>query len=472
MRDRILWLAAIVLVSFLAIWPFVSREALPAATDAELHIYRLAELARLVSAGELYPRIAPNFYYGYGYPIFNYYAPFSYYLGLLPMAVGFSAVQAVKLVFIFGLLLGAFGMAGFVRRYWGPHAGLIAAAAYIYAPFVHFVEAHARGDLPESLSLGLLPLAFWAMAVLSEKRTTRHWLVAVGIVAVIVLTHNLMALVFAALLAAWLCWAWLVKSDSRGDVYWRGAALLAGILLASFFWLPVFLERDAVNLGSLIGQGDHFDFRNHFLSLRTLFSAPTLLDWGATEPEFAFNLGLPQIALGLMGTVSLAYRWRRENRQLFLRWLFYLVGLLLILLLMLPISTPVWSLVPLLPFLQFPWRLLGVATFCLAVLGAVGAHEALAQISKRWGNSAATWSGGIALGVILATSMPLAQPPPWNPDFGPTSAGRVLDIELSGRWLGTTSTADFVPVTVEVMPKPQPSVMAGLSSGGPVDRIN
>ena len=45
--------------------------------------FRLAELSYLLRGGEFYPRWAPNFYHGYGYPIFNYYAPLTYYLGSL-----------------------------------------------------------------------------------------------------------------------------------------------------------------------------------------------------------------------------------------------------------------------------------------------------------------------------------------------------------------------------------------------------
>ena len=44
----------------IAAWPFLARASLPAETDAELHIFRLAELARLVRGGVLYPRWAPK----------------------------------------------------------------------------------------------------------------------------------------------------------------------------------------------------------------------------------------------------------------------------------------------------------------------------------------------------------------------------------------------------------------------------
>jgi hypothetical protein len=45
-------------------------------------------------------------------------------------------------------------------------------------------------------------------------------------------------------------------------------------------------------------------------------------------------------------------------------------------------------------------------------------------------------------------------------------------IENTGRWLGTTSTADYVPVTVESLPQRKGSVVANFGLGLPPDRIN
>ncbi|GAG35601.1 unnamed protein product, partial [marine sediment metagenome] len=67
-------------LALVAAVPFLTRPGLPRQTDAELHVYRAAELGHALRAGAFYPRWAPDFYYGYGYPIFNYYAPLTYYL--------------------------------------------------------------------------------------------------------------------------------------------------------------------------------------------------------------------------------------------------------------------------------------------------------------------------------------------------------------------------------------------------------
>ena len=62
-------------LALLAAMPFLTRPDLPRGTDAELHVFRAAEMGYSLRAGDHFPRWAPDFYYGYGYPIFNYYAP-------------------------------------------------------------------------------------------------------------------------------------------------------------------------------------------------------------------------------------------------------------------------------------------------------------------------------------------------------------------------------------------------------------
>ena len=60
----------------------VTTFSLAASFDGLLHLYRLVELDHLIAEGVWFPRWAPDFVYGFGYPIFNYYAPLSYYLSL------------------------------------------------------------------------------------------------------------------------------------------------------------------------------------------------------------------------------------------------------------------------------------------------------------------------------------------------------------------------------------------------------
>ncbi|WP_420644339.1 6-pyruvoyl-tetrahydropterin synthase-related protein [Candidatus Leptofilum sp.] len=453
----------VLLICLLALWPFIGRASLPQETDAELHIFRLLELSHLVRGGEFYPRWAPNFYHGYGYPIFNYYAPLTYYVGLVfELLPGLDAVAGVKAVFVFGLLGAGFGMYGFVRDNWGRPSGYLAAAVYVYAPYVQYVDPIARGALAEAFSLGVFPLALWSLDRLRRQPTRGRWGTAVLLTTAVILSHNLMALLFFGLLAAWVLWQTFTRRGDSPGWRWLWAALGLGLGTAAFFWLPVLLERNAVNLNTLIGAGDNYDFRTHFLSWREVL-APTLrLDWGATEPVFRFNLGLAQWVLGGVGLILLLLRWVKQAGQM----LFFALAAALLTFMLLPASTFLWEATPILPFFQFPWRLLGGTVAMLAILAGAG----LDAVLTRW-PKLRVWGTAVPITFCLLTALPLTQPAPW-PDFGDVFTFRMSLIEHSGRWLGTTSTADYVPATVDTVPSRNGKVVAGFQNNEPLDRVN
>ncbi len=464
-------------VAIIAVWPFLSRASLPEGSDAELHIFRLAELSYLLRGGELYPRWAPNFYHGYGYPIFNYYAPLTYYAGfLVEILPRLDAVDGVKAVFVLGILFSAFGMYGFVRDNWGRRAGYVAAAVFIYAPYVQYVDPHARGVLPESFSFGVFALALWALDRLWRVGGRYPFLTSAFLVAAVILAHNLMGLLFFGLLCAWAVWRLLLATEARARrpaAAHLGLALLAGLGMAALFWLPVFLERELVNLSTLLGQQDNYDFHTHFLSAAELLAPSLRLDWGASEPAFRFNLGVAQWLLGGLGLLLLLLRKVSQPHHL----AFFALALAALIFLMLPASTFVWETLPFLPYFQFPWRLLGAVSAMLAVLAGAGCAALLAALAQRapegkgpW-RSADSWlaAGLVALPMLLG--LPLSQPAPW-PDFNEVNQLRMTLIENTGRWLGTTSTADYVPVSVESLPERKGSVVANFGLGLPPDRIN
>ena len=71
----------VVLVLFVGLYaaqPLLDRRIAEGA-DTLLHLFRLTQVDALLDQGILFSRWSPDLAYGYGYPLFNYYAPLSYY---------------------------------------------------------------------------------------------------------------------------------------------------------------------------------------------------------------------------------------------------------------------------------------------------------------------------------------------------------------------------------------------------------
>ena len=486
-------LVLVVALSLLAALPFLANAGLPRETDAELHVFRVAELTHAIREGVLYPRWAPNFWYGYGYPFFNYYGSLTYYLAAgYSLLTGNGPVEGARFVFILGLVLAGVGTYSFVRRRWNAGAGVVAAVVYAFSPYVMLVDPHMRGDLAEAFALGLFPGVLWAFDRLLVEGQGRHIITAMLLLAALIFTHNLMALIFFILLCGWLAWLRLV-APAR---FWRRGllAVLLGLGAASFFWIPVLLEANQVQLDRLVGPG-HFDYQQHFLSISELLRSSPPLDLGAANPAYAHNLGTAAWVLALVGGAAMLFQWQRgappaqahtatvdEWRDLLKSGAlneippppggsrdaaYFALAALVLVLLLLPISGVVWQAVPAMPVLQFPWRLLGPAAFCLAVI---------AGASTRWlhylPGTARVAGLGVLVAVPLFAAIPALYPPEWGTDFGETTPQAYLAFERSGVALGTTAGGEFLPSTVLMPPGPQTTLIDSYAGPGPVDKVN
>ena len=156
------------LMALPAMLPLLLNAGLPNTADGVLHLYRTFELDRAWREGVFYPRIAPDFAYGYGYPIFNYYAPLFYFMGQALHVVGISLEWALKAAILITFYLYPLGMYLFARRWLPRAAALAAAVAYLYAPY-RFYEAFIQGDYPQFLALAIVPFCLWAV---SPRRET------------------------------------------------------------------------------------------------------------------------------------------------------------------------------------------------------------------------------------------------------------------------------------------------------------
>lgn len=446
------YLLAVLLIVVIAAMPLLTRPGLPRHTDLELHVFRAAEFQGLLADRPLdYPRWAPDFYYGYGYPIFNYYAPLTYYAATAFASIpGVAIVDGMKGVLLLTFALAAYGAFFLGRRHFGSTGGLVASAAYTLSPYVVFIDPFMRGDAAEFLALGCLPWLFLAFD--RPMANTRQIAFAALALAAFVFSHNLLAIVGVGWLAAWLLWRGLTFDGARRWLRDLAAIALAAAI-AAVFWLPFVAERGAVRL-DVAGPG-HFDFRNHFIELGTLLRPSPVLDFGATTPHFIYNLGLLQWLLALPALLA----WRRTARTA----LFFALAALLLIFLVTPASAFVWEGIPAAAIMQFPWRFLGPIALALAMCAAY-----TTSLVRR-----IRFASPIALAMVLGFALPTLYPPLWDADFGDASPRGSIEFELRGVALGTTSTGDFLPATVSQLPAPAQSLLDAYARGAThIDRFD
>src|SRR6266542_1995796 len=89
--------ACLVAIASTATWPFVDPTFdYFKLDDGRSHGLRLYLFDHLLSRGVLYPRWVPDLALGYGYPLFNYYSPGTYYVAELFHTLGVPIYNALQ----------------------------------------------------------------------------------------------------------------------------------------------------------------------------------------------------------------------------------------------------------------------------------------------------------------------------------------------------------------------------------------
>src|SRR5687768_15277456 len=224
--------AALAVLALPLLWPLFIG-ILPETHDGLFHYYRSIVLAWHVQPGDVFPRLAADLGYGYGLPVFNFYAPLFYYPAALFILLGLNPALAVNLTAALAAVLGGWGALRLGRAWFGEAAGWVSAAGVLAAPY-WLLDLFRRGALPELLGLALLPWGMLAFYRLARHGSRRAWWAAAALTALTVLAHNIGALWSLPSFAAATGVGWLLAEQ---DDHWRrlqrvalgGAALALGL---------------------------------------------------------------------------------------------------------------------------------------------------------------------------------------------------------------------------------------------------
>lgn len=354
----------LLLLSLLTVWPIFLSGYFSHHDD--LQVMRIFEMRKCFSDLQIPCRWVPDMGYGNGFPLFNYYGVFPYYLGaILSFFVGF--VWAAKLLFFIPLVLGGISMYLLGKEIFGKIPGVVAGVLYLFAPY-RAVDAYVRGAVSESFALALIPLVFYFILRLSKEKKLNNFLLLSAVTAFFLTTHNIMTMFFMPVIALWSIYC--LWTEKFKNIFPLVSSFILGIGLSAFFLLPAFLENNLVQTETLTRFD--LDFRVHFVTLNQLFFS-RFWGYGASilgpEDQLSFQIGWPLwwfVPVGLI--VWLIIAKKQKEKQMFIPGALLLIFLFSILMTHNK-SAFIWEKIGILRFTQFPWRFLSLTIFSASLLG-------------------------------------------------------------------------------------------------------
>lgn len=359
-------LLLVIALGYFAIAPFFSSGFFPMHDDTQ--VARVFAMQKSLADGMFPVRWVADLGYGYGYPIFNFYAPLAYYIGAIFNSIGFDSLISTKIMMALGVILSGISMYLFSRVFFGERAGVLAGLLYLYAPY-HAVEIYVRGDVTEFWAYGFIPLVFWGVYNVYRHKSWTWISIAAFSYAGLILSHNLTAFMVTPFL---FLFALLLFVNSRTRMSWRnallpGSSLLLGILVATFYWLPTLAEMQYTNILSQVAGT--VKYQDHFVCLQQLWDSPWAYGGTAKGCIDGMSFKLGKLHLILAGVAILFAVCALILRKKISKVTYFAIGGLgFSLFVLFPVSLPLWENIPLMSFFQYPWRFLIIASFFSAFL--------------------------------------------------------------------------------------------------------
>ena len=414
---------------------------------------RQVEVLECWEQGLLSARWFPDLNYGQGYPFLSFYAPLGFFLAGLGQLAGFDLDLACKVPLIVSILVGVAGAYRLVRRFASPGAAFVATALFSYAPY-RLRDIFIRGDVAEFLAMGFLPWALWAVLRLQEKRRPRDLLLVVLFGGAAILSHNILGMLTGLSMAV--TGAFVFFGAPAADRFRAGfAALAAGVgtlIATAFFWVSALYEKQFVQIDDMTEGNYALD--RWFVSPLDFF-ARGKYPGQSQELPMTYEVGWPTLVLAAIGlglwlagrraatdrgTSADAPRFRATlavGLALFLGGVFMTTAA----------ARPVYSLFPLLEFVQFPWRFLSLVAIGGAVVGGWGASLLLDRLEVPRVRRAVA-AGLVAAAIVWA--MPLLGPKP-NTPLPPWA----VSPEEMRKTQNTTTIGEYLPLQVEERKRPR-----------------
>lgn len=354
------WLILAIIVSL-----FVGRTLLTNNhfhTHDDIQVYRVNEFAECLRNSQIPCRWSSNLGKGYGYPLFIFYPPIIYLVPSLFHLSGLSIVTSLNIFAYLMFPLAAYAMYQFAHSLSGnKKLSFLASVAYTMIPY-HALNVFVRGVYAETLAWSLLPLILARIYSLMKTKSISYSTAI--LLTILLLTHNISAMLIYPVVILWAVLLVMKFKPHPRRIKLLIQNLLLPLGLSSFFLLPALIEKPLVQTESM--TAGYYSYINHFISLKQIFISNF---WGYGGSGFgtefdgmSFMIGKPYWIIFLLTSGIMLYSWVRSRKKTIdPLGIFFITFAVLFTFLTHNRSTLIWTKIPLLQYVQFPWRFIGLA---------------------------------------------------------------------------------------------------------------
>ncbi len=309
----------IVAVGLLGVTSFFHSGFFPS-HDGEWMVIRFSDFHRSLADGQWPVRWAGRLNFSFGYPVFDFLYPGTFYFTEIFHFLKLNFVDSIKAAFAISFVLSGIFMYLFVKEWFGKLGGLAAAVLYLYTPY-RFVDLYVRGSLGESVAFMFPPLIFWSITKIyyyypnrpdatsgqlqnpakidsGQVRMMRLWMGigALGIAGLIT-THNVIAYLFLPIILLFIFFLHFFGLSQKSVKFLINSLLLIvlGFGASAFFWLPALWDKQYTIFDKVVVA----DFAKNFPSVKELIFPSW--GFGPSEPgnpvSLSFQIGVVNLLI-------------------------------------------------------------------------------------------------------------------------------------------------------------------------------
>lgn len=306
----------------------------------------------------------------YGFPLGQIAHQVPAYLGAVLMFITNSTLLSYNIVWLIGSLISSLAVYWWLRSEFKLWPSLTGAILFCLAPY-RITNIYVRGALPEFFAGVFIPLIGLGLFQWIKKGKQWGWLLALLSTTGLALTHPMMmfpGFILLGIYGLYLLWPiWPLNRNVVVSSIKMSAVFAGGLLLSSYYLVPLFLETKYFYYGSIDPRQRIFEFiswKNYFIETWNYQGELTL---GVRENRLQFGLPETLIVCG----AAILVLWFLIKRKNFSQWiLWWLVAALIGVLFTISYTAPLYEHIKIIASLQHPWRfftmLIFVPPVCIA----------------------------------------------------------------------------------------------------------